>query len=99
MREISQKDLNLAFGAGETDPNTQLLNDRGNNMAWGAALGAPGGLGSAALGAAGGALQTVGQGLIDHGPVNVPIPVLIGPSWNGSGSGYNSATSSSGSGS
>ncbi|MDH8008180.1 hypothetical protein QIG60_25200, partial [Klebsiella pneumoniae] len=46
-----------------------------------------------------GALQTVGQGLIDHGPVNVPIPVLIGPSWNGSGSGYNSATSSSGSGS
>ncbi|MEJ7923480.1 microcin E492, partial [Klebsiella pneumoniae] len=28
MREISQKDLNLAFGAGETDPNTQLLNDR-----------------------------------------------------------------------
>ncbi|MDH8112663.1 microcin, partial [Klebsiella pneumoniae] len=23
MREISQKDLNLAFGAGETDPNTQ----------------------------------------------------------------------------
>ncbi|MEH8951986.1 hypothetical protein RAF77_23685, partial [Klebsiella pneumoniae] len=34
-----------------------------------------------------------------HGPVNVPIPVLIGPSWNGSGSGYNSATSSSGSGS
>ncbi|MDH8147823.1 microcin E492, partial [Klebsiella pneumoniae] len=43
MREISQKDLNLAFGAGETDPNTQLLNDLGNNMAWGAALGAPGG--------------------------------------------------------
>ncbi len=39
MREISQKDLNLAFGAGETDPNTQLLNDLGNNMAWGAALG------------------------------------------------------------
>ena len=53
MREISQKDLNLAFGAGETDPNTQLLNDLGNNMAWGAALGAPGGLGISSFGGRG----------------------------------------------
>ncbi|MDK3205911.1 microcin, partial [Escherichia coli] len=39
------------------------------------------------------------QGLINHGPVSVPVPVLIGPSWNGSGSGYNSATSSANGGS
>ncbi|EEJ6140707.1 microcin [Salmonella enterica subsp. enterica serovar Urbana] len=82
MREISQQELFLAFGAGESDPNTQLLKDMGTNMAWGATLGAPGGLGTAALGAAGGAIQTVGQGLIDHGPVNVPVPVLINPNWN-----------------
>nr|EBQ5245988.1 microcin [Salmonella enterica subsp. salamae] len=99
MREISQRDLCLALGAGNTDPNTQLLKDLGNNMAWGAALGSKGGLGTAALGAGGAAVQTVVQGLIDHGPVSVPVPVLIGPSWNGSGGGYNSATSSASGGS
>ncbi|WP_391529972.1 colicin V family bacteriocin [Enterobacter cloacae] len=29
-----------------------------------------------------GAIQTVGQGLIDHGPVSVPVPVLVNPTWN-----------------
>ncbi|EPZ4749712.1 hypothetical protein ACXN2V_005499, partial [Escherichia coli] len=99
MREISQRDLYLVLGAGNTDPNTQLLKDLANNMAWGATLGAKGGLGTAAVGAGGAAVQTVVQGLINHGPVSVPVPVLIGPSWNGSGSGYNSATSSANGGS
>ena len=99
MREISQRDLYQVLGAGSTDPNTQLLKDLANNMAWGAALGAKGGLGTAAVGAGGAAVQTVVQGLINHGPVSVPVPVPIGPSWNGSGSGYNSATSSANGGS
>ena len=99
MREISQRDLYLALGAGNTDPNIQLLKDLANNMAWGAALGAKGGLGTAAVGAGGAAVQTVVQGLINHGPVSVPVPVLIGPSWNGSGGGYNRATSSANGGS
>lgn len=85
MRELSQQDLILAFGAG--DANSQLIKDMGNNAAWGAGLAAitGGGLPGAAVGAVGGVLQTIGQGLYDHGPVSVPIPVLIGPSWNGSG--------------
>ncbi|HAI9449315.1 TPA: microcin, partial [Escherichia coli] len=68
MREISQRDLYQVLGAGSTDPNTQLLKDLANNMAWGAALGAKGGLGTAAVGAGGAAVQTVVQGLINHGP-------------------------------
>ncbi|MCD4144086.1 microcin, partial [Escherichia coli] len=35
MREISQRDLYQVLGAGNTDPNTQLLKDLANNMAWG----------------------------------------------------------------
>ncbi|EER7073136.1 hypothetical protein F2N48_005081 [Escherichia coli] len=66
MREISQRDLYQVLGAGNTDPNTQLLKDLANNMAWGAALGAKGGLGTAAVGAGGAAVQTVVQGLINH---------------------------------
>ncbi len=31
-----------------------------------------------------GALQTIGQGVYNHGPVHVPVPVLMGPSWNDS---------------
>ncbi|EGL7120473.1 microcin [Salmonella enterica] len=100
MREINKKDLQFAFGSGNTDPNIQLLNDLGTNMAWGALLGSTGGLGGAMIGAGGAAVQTVVQGLFAHGPVSVPVPVLIGPSWNGSsGWGSTSATSSSSSGS
>ncbi|MCS3431769.1 microcin [Klebsiella sp. BIGb0407] len=84
MKEISKQDLALVFGAG--DPNDKLVKDLGENMAWGAAFGVRGGPAGMALGATAGALQTVGQGLINHGPVNVPVPVLMGPNWNGSGS-------------
>ncbi|MGL5389107.1 MAG: microcin [Serratia sp. (in: enterobacteria)] len=86
MEEINIENLSLVAGSNGADPNSQLLHDLGNNMAWGAGLGTAfgGGVGGALTGAVGGALQTVGQGLIDHGPVNVPVPVLIGPSWNGS---------------
>ncbi|ROP63031.1 hypothetical protein EDF81_1552 [Enterobacter sp. BIGb0383] len=100
MRELSQQDLVLAFGAG--DANSQLISDMGNNAAWGAGLGAiTGGGPGAAIGAVGGVVQTIGQGLIDHGPVSVPVPVMIGPSWNGSGgwSGAGFGSSSGGAGS
>ncbi|MDR3433369.1 MAG: microcin [Rouxiella aceris] len=92
MREICRKDLIQALGAGDT--NAQLIKDMGTNVVWGAVLGSPGGVAGATLGAVGSVLQTIGQGLIDHGPVNVPIPVLIGPSWNGSG-GRNTGSHSS----
>lgn len=97
MRKLSLQDLTLSFGAG--DANSQLINDLGKNAAWGAGLGAiTGGIPGAAVGAVGGVVQTIGQGVYDHGPVSVEIPVLIGPSWNGSGgwsgSGFGSSSSS-----
>ncbi len=94
MREIDADMLINVSGAGgdQTDKNQQLLNSLGSSMAWGAGLGAVGGPGGAVAGAitgaAGAALQTVVDGAVAHGPVNVPIPVVpMGPTWNGSGGG------------
>lgn len=52
-------------------------------MAWGAGFGSMvGPVGSAVTAA----VQTVVQEAVEHGPVNVPIPVVpMGPTWNGSG--------------
>lgn len=83
MKEISKQELDQVFGAG--DQNDKLMTDLGKNMAWGAAFGIPAGPTGMAIGAATGAVQTVGEGLIANLPVHVPIPVMIGPSWNGSG--------------
>lgn len=94
MRELSKQDLVLVFGSG--DPNEKLVSDLGSNMAWGAAFGVRGGPAGIAAGAAAGALQTIGQGVYNHGPVNVPIPVLIGPSWNGCEKNNNTPQNSNG---
>ncbi|OJT36105.1 hypothetical protein [Serratia plymuthica] len=96
MKELSGAMLNAISGG--TDPNTQLMNNLGNNMAWGAGLAAAsgGGIVGAGVGAVGGAVQTVVQGAINHGPVNVPIPqVPMGPSWNGSAGGSRPSPSTS----
>lgn len=85
MKELNVNQINHVVGAGEDDPNVQIISDLGNNVAWGAGLGAvTGGPTGALIGGVGGAVQTVGQGLIDHGPVSVPVDAMIGPSWNGS---------------
>lgn len=90
MREIDESMLINISGAGSepADSNQQVLSSLGQNMAWGAGLGAVGGVAGVVSGAVGGAVQTVVEGAINHGPVNVPIPTVpMGPSWNGSGGG------------
>ena len=54
-------------------------------MPWGTSFGTHEGPAGMAAGATVGALKPVGQGVINHDPVKVHIPVLMEPSWNGSG--------------
>ncbi|MFK8258717.1 microcin [Erwinia sp. AnSW2-5] len=86
MERIANDLLYKIVGAG--DANKQLGHDLASSIAWGAGFGAvTGGPGGALIGAGSAAVQTVVQGAINHGPVNVPIPTIpMGPTWNGSGS-------------
>lgn len=84
MKELTSCELNLVSGGNgpSIDPeNAQILKDIAIDTALGAATTplAPwvgGGLGAA---------SSVIHGAINHGPVNVPVDAMIGPSWNGSG--------------
>ncbi|ATA26495.1 hypothetical protein BIY26_21310 [Brenneria goodwinii] len=86
MRALNVYEIKMASAAGTpgiAPGNAQIIKDVAIDAGIGAAFtpGAP--LIGAGLGAAG----SVIHGAINHGPVCVPIPVMIGPTWNGSGGG------------
>ena len=84
MKELNYDELNMVSGGkgpGIDPANAQVLKDIAIDVGIGAAL-------TPSAPMVGGGLAAVGSvihGAINHGPVNVPVPVLIGPSWNGSG--------------
>jgi hypothetical protein len=84
MKKINGYLLASVSGAAVDPANQAVIKDISTNMTYGAGWGAitGGGVPGALMGATGGALQTVIQGAINHGPVNVPIPkVPMGPVW------------------
>lgn len=83
IESVSGAAVSGAKGPGIDPGNAQIIKD----IAIDAVLGAMFTPGAPWLGGGMGAVGSVIHGAINHGPVNVPIPVLIGPSWNGSGGG------------
>ena len=83
MKELKTCELELVSGGNgpAIDPaNKKILKD----IAIDAGLGALTTPLTPWVGAGYGAAASVIHSAINNGPVNVPVPVLVGPSWNGS---------------